>query len=69
MSESRGMLFIIRAYVDTDHAGKCMTRRSRTRFLIYLNCASVYWFLGDCETSRFGSEFMTRKSIVSTSGD
>ena len=43
MPESRGMEFVIRAYVDVDHAGDCVTRRSRPGFLIFLHCAHVYW--------------------------
>ena len=42
MPESRGSGFAIRAYVDAEHAGDCMTRRSRTYFIIYLNSAPVY---------------------------
>ena len=64
MPESRGMGFVIRAYVDADHAGDCITRRSRTGFLVYLNSAPAYWCSkkqGSCETSTFGSEFMAMK--------
>ena len=58
---------MIRAYVDADHAGDCLTRRSRTGFLVYLNSAPVYWSSkkqGSCETSTFGSEFMAMKQCV-----
>ena len=64
MPETRGRGFVIRAYVDADHAGDCLTRRSRTGFLVYLNSAPVYWSSkkqGSCETSTFGSEFMAMK--------
>ena len=34
--EARGEGFAMRLYVDSDHAGDCVTRRSRTGFLVYL---------------------------------
>ena len=42
MPEPRGRGFVIRAYVDADHRGDCLTRRSRKGFLLYLNSAPVY---------------------------
>ena len=39
----RGFGFVMRAYVEDDHAGDSITRRSRTGFLAYLNMAPVYW--------------------------
>jgi hypothetical protein len=44
MTEPRGFGFVIRAKVDADHAADTVTRRSRTGFLVYLNCALVQWF-------------------------
>ena len=52
------------AYVDSDHAGESLTRRSRTGFLVFLNRSLVYWFSKkqtSCETSTFGSEFVAMK--------
>ena len=43
MPQSSGIGFVMRAYVDTDHAGDTITQRSRTGFLVYLNSAPVYW--------------------------
>jgi hypothetical protein len=43
MPESRGMGFTMRAKVDADHAADTVTRRLRTGFIIYLNCAPIYW--------------------------
>ena len=60
----RGFGFKIRAYVDADHAGNLVTRRSRTGFVILLNNAPIYWFSKrqtGIETSSFGSEFMAMK--------
>ena len=45
----------------TDHAADTVTRRSRTGFFVYLNCAPVYLLSKkqtSCESSSFGSEFM-----------
>lgn len=43
MSEPRGLGFTMRAKVDADHAGDSVTRRPRTGFIIYFNCAPIYW--------------------------
>lgn len=59
-----GKSFIIRAYVDSDHAGDSVTRRSRTGFIVYLNNAPIYWKSAkqaSVETSTFGSEFVAMK--------
>jgi hypothetical protein len=42
-SEPRGLGFVMRAKVDADHASDATTRRSRTGFLVDLNCAPIYW--------------------------
>ena len=41
----RGKGFMISSYVDSDHAGDSVTRRSRTGFVVLVNCAPIYWFL------------------------
>ena len=59
-----GIGFVIRMYVDSDHAGDKVTRRSRTGFLVYCNSALIYWHSKKqtgIETSSFGSEFMAMK--------
>ena len=64
MSETRGFEFVIRVYVDANHAGDCITRRSRTGFIIFLNCAPIHWLFNkqrSFEPSSFGSEFMAMK--------
>ena len=43
MPEPRGQGFIMHAKADADHASDTITRRSRTGFLVYLNCAPIYW--------------------------
>ena len=58
MPEPRGQGFVINAKVDADHASDTVTRRSRTGFIVYLNCAPVYWLSKkqtSCESSSFGS--------------
>jgi hypothetical protein len=60
----RGFGFKIRAFVDADHAGNLVTRRSRTGFIIFLNNSPIYWLSKrqtGIETSSFGSEFMAMK--------
>ena len=37
-----GTGFIMRVFVDSDHTGDQVTRRSRTGFLVYLNNALIY---------------------------
>ena len=61
MPEPRGLGFIMRAKVDTDHASNMMRRRSRTGFLV---CAPIYWWSkkqNSVESSSFGSEFIAMK--------
>ena len=62
--ESRGIGFIMRALVDSDHGGDIVTRRSRTGFIIFLNGAPIFWFSKKqtcIETSSFGAEFIAMK--------
>lgn len=54
----------VRCYVDADHAGDKLTRRSRSGILIYLNSAPIVWYTkkqNTVETSSFGSEFVALK--------
>ena len=41
--KARGLGFTMRAFVDSNHADKFITRKSRTGFLIYLNSSPVFW--------------------------
>ena len=53
--EPLGIGFNMRVFVDSDHAGDMVTRRSRTGFIVFLNNAPIYWYSkkqGSCETSR-----------------
>ena len=62
---TKGKGFVMRAFVDSDHAGDSLTRRSRTGFMVFLNSAPIHWFSKkqtSVETSSFGSEFIAMKS-------
>ena len=62
-----GTSMTMRVYVDSDHAGDQITRRSRTGFIIFLNGAPIYWSSkkqNSCETSTFGSEFVAMKQAT-----
>eukprot|EP00978_Attheya_sp_CCMP212_P035677 scaffold156772_cov26-Attheya_sp.AAC.1 len=61
MPEPRGNKVPRNCFVDADHAGNQVTRRSHTGILIFLNCAPVSWFSKKqniVESSTFGSEFV-----------
>ena len=67
MPKPRGLGFVVRAYVDADHAGDTVTRRSRTGFIVYVNSAPVYWMSkkqAGVETSTFGAEFTAMKQCT-----
>ncbi|EJK56248.1 hypothetical protein THAOC_23906 [Thalassiosira oceanica] len=65
MPKPLGKSMRMHVYVDSDHAGDSLTRRSRTGFVVFLNSAPIYWFSKrqtSCETSTFGSEFIAMKT-------
>jgi hypothetical protein len=67
--EPRGKEIDLRLFVDSDHAGDQLVRRSRTGFLIYLNMAPIVWFSKrqpTIETSVFGAEFVAMKNGMET---
>ena len=54
-------------FVDADHAGDKMTRRSRTGVLIYLNSAPIMWLSrkqNTVEVSTYGSEFVAMRQAM-----
>ena len=64
MGKPLGFGFRISVYVDSDHDGDSVTRRSRTGFIVFLNSASIYWLSKKqpgLETGSFRSEFMAMK--------
>jgi hypothetical protein len=51
----------ITVYVDVDHAGNAVTRRSQTGFIIFVNSALIIWYSkkqNTIESSTFGAEFV-----------
>lgn len=65
--EPRGKCVQINCYVDADHAGNRVTRRSQTGILIFLNMALVSWYSkrqNTVESSTFGSEFIAMRIAV-----
>jgi hypothetical protein len=61
------MPIVLRVYVDSDHAGDKVTRRSRTGYIIFLNSAPIDWFSkkqNTIESSSFGSEFVALKTVM-----
>ena len=67
MPEPRGQSMRMTCYVDSDHAGDTVTRRSRTGFIVFLQSAPIYWLSKkqtSIETSSFGSEFVAMKQCT-----
>ena len=61
------MEMIITVFVDADHEGDIVSRRSRTGFVVFLNGAPIYWMSKkqtSIETSTFGSEFVAMKQAT-----
>ena len=57
----------INAFVDADHAGDKLTRRSHTGILIFLNSAPIIWYSkrqATIETSTFGSEVVALRTCL-----
>jgi hypothetical protein len=66
----RGKEVDLHLFVDSDHAGEQLTRRSRTGFVIYLNMAQILWFSKrqpTVESSLFGAECDVMKNGIETS--
>jgi hypothetical protein len=63
----RGNTVMTTCFVDADHAGCQVTRRSHTGVLLYVNRAPVVWYSkrqNTVEASTFGSEFIAMKTAV-----
>ena len=63
----RGREVSMTCYVDANHAGCMVTRRSMTGVLIFVNKAPILWFSkrqNTVETSTFGSEFIAIKTAT-----
>jgi hypothetical protein len=67
MPQPRGKSVVVTCYVDADHAGCRVTRRSQTGVIIMVNRAPILWLSkrqNTVETSTFGSEYVALKTAV-----
>jgi hypothetical protein len=65
--EPRGNYVSTHAFVDADHAGNHITRRSHTGTLIFVNRVPILWYSkkqNAVETSTFGREFVAMRIAV-----
>ena len=65
--DPRGKSVDLRMWVDSDHTGDKMTRRSHTGYFIFLNTALIDWLSkkqATIEGSVFGAEFVAMKTGV-----
>ena len=65
--EPKGNPVTIHAYVDADHAGNLLNRRSHSGILIYINSAPVIWLSKKqktIETSTHGAELVATRMAV-----
>lgn len=61
----RGKSVQLNIFVDSDHAGNVVTRRSHTGIIMFLNMAPIYWYSkrqNTVESSTFSSEFVALKT-------
>ena len=67
MPDPLGLTFVTRVYLDADHAGESVTRRSRSGYIFLLNIGPIYWLSkkqAPCDTSTYGSEFFAIKQAT-----
>jgi hypothetical protein len=65
--EPRGVSVVTSCFVDSDHAGCRLTRRSHTGVIIFVNNAPILWHSkrqNTVESSPFGSEFVALRMAV-----
>ena len=65
--EPRGNGIDLNVFVDADHAGNKVTRRSHTGIIIFCNLSPILWYSkrqNTVETSTFGSEFIALRIAV-----
>jgi hypothetical protein len=63
----RGNVVVTSCFVDADHAGCKVTRRSHTGVILFVNKAPILWYSkrqNTVETSTFGSEFCAMKTAI-----
>ena len=67
MPEPRGAEVQINAFVDADHAGDKVNRRSHTGIIIFVNRAPIVWYSkkqNSVETSTFSSELVALRTAT-----
>ena len=67
MPEPLGEPVLVTCFVDADHAGNRVTRRSHTGIIIYVNSAPILWYSkrqNTVESSTFGSELVAMKQAT-----
>ena len=67
MPEPRGHAIKVSCFVDADHAGNLVTRRSHSGILIFLNNAPISWYSkrqNTVESSTFASELIAMRIAV-----
>ena len=67
MPPPRGHAVLTHCFVDSDHAGDKVTRRSHKGLLLFVNRAPVVWYSkrqNMVETSTFSSKFIAMKTAV-----
>jgi hypothetical protein len=64
---ARGKAVALQCYVDSDHVGNLLTRRSRTGYVQMANMAIINWHSkkqGSVEGSSFGRKFVAAKAAT-----
>ena len=67
MPRPLGVSIQLTMFVDADHAGNSVTRRSHTGIIIFANMAPIQWYSkrqNTVESSTFGSEFVALRTAV-----
>ena len=67
MPEAIGKYVVIKAYVDTNHAGNMANTRSHSGIIIYVNNAPIICYSkrqNTVEASSFGSEFVALRILI-----
>ena len=67
MPEALGNSVYITCFVDADHAGNKIIRRSHSGILVYVNSAPIIWYSkrqNTVESSTFGSEIIAMKQAT-----
>ena len=63
----RGKPVVVTTFVDSDHAGNLVTRRSHTGIITFINKAPINWYSkrqNTVESSTFGSEFVAMRTAT-----